>query len=216
MIKRASDEDMKRSIDYWEAKVSKEGYRGTGFDNTKINMGLYYPDLVRKRLEPSKEKTIYEIGSGWGKQTYIFADMFKTVVASDISKTFLNVAAEVCKEKTNIIYCEYPNDLAKLDFQFDCLFSYGTLQYCTDEALVAMFEDIIPHMKDNGKFFLEFQMYHPTNIDQKLNRFPFVDIQRNPHEIQPLLEQVGLVYEGHDFVTSPTVQAWTYGHKKGV
>jgi len=210
MIQRASKERLKQIKDFWENWTANEGYRSPGFEK-KGYFNLVHPELVDKHFHNKAEKTIFEVGCGWGKQTKLFSKMFKHVIASDISPTIISFAKERCSEEKNITYCEYPNDLKNLNF--DCLFSYGTMQYCTDGIIVAMLEDILPFMNKNGRFLLEFQMFDAIREKQKLNEGNRVDIMRNPHEIKHILEQVGLKCEGYELVLTPVLQVWIYGHK---
>lgn len=212
-MKKANESEIKKEKLYWE-NLTKQGYRPPGFEGEE-KFHLIQPQWIDEDLQPTKEKVIFEIGCGWGKQTKLFATVFKTVIAEDVSATIIDVCKEQCKDEQNIIYCEYPEDLKKLKIEFDCMFSYGVLQYCTDEIILKMLEDILPFMKEDGKFLLQFAMFRYDIPEQKIVKDNGrADIMRNPHEVKALLEQGGLIFDGYHFTLCPTLQVWAYGRKK--
>ena len=213
-MNRATPQQIQEQKDFWES-MFKKGYRCTGF-NLQDGFTIYYPEFIAKYLQPSPLKNLFEVGCGWGKQTKIFASMFGNVIASDISPTIIEIAKERCFEHKNIIYCEYPNDLDKINLKFQCLFSYGTFQLCTNEMVITMLEDVTKSMESNGKFILEFQMFDSARTIQKeVNReLGRHDMMRNPHEIRELLNNTDLIMDGYELVLKPALQVWAYGHKK--
>lgn len=213
-MNKANDNEINKEKLYWE-NLTKQGYRPPGYEGIEKSH-LIQPVWIEKYLQPTQDKVMFEVGCGWGKQTKLFADMFKIVIAEDVSATMIGLCKAECADKSNIVYCEYPEQLKNLTIKFDCTFSYGVLQYCTDEIILKMQEDLLPHMNIDAKFLWQFAMFRYDIPDQKTTKENGrSDIMRNPHEVKALLEQGGFVMDGYEFTLCPTLQVWAYGHKKG-
>jgi len=103
------------------------------FDRSRIPLSQqapydYYEDAIRCKIDNNQK--VLEIGSGIGNYTGIIAETGADLIASDISKKSLEVAARRYKENNNIEF--HIADMENLPFQddtFDAICSAGSLSY---------------------------------------------------------------------------------------
>jgi SAM-dependent methyltransferase len=89
-------------------------------------------------LQPSKDKTLLELGAGAGRMTHRFAELYGRVLALDVSEEMLRLGRDNLAGVDNVTWVLGSGaDLAVVpDGGVDEVFSYITLQHVADSATV--------------------------------------------------------------------------------
>jgi SAM-dependent methyltransferase len=98
-------------------------------------------------LQPSKAKVLLEIGCGAGRMTRRFAELYRQVVALDVSDEMLRLGQANLADLDNVAWVlGSGGDLnAIADSSVDDVFSYITLQHLPDRAAV------LRYVQDTGR-----------------------------------------------------------------
>jgi SAM-dependent methyltransferase len=98
-------------------------------------------------LQPSKDRTLLEIGAGAGRMTHRFAELYGHVIALDVSDEMLRLGRGNLAGVTNVEWVlGSGTDLAGLaDGSVDEVFSYITLQHVPSRAAV------LGYLKEAGR-----------------------------------------------------------------
>jgi len=113
------------------------------------NMDSNLKDLIKKH----KDKVIYDIGCGCGRNLYFASKYGKKIYAIDISKISLNLAEKTIKSK-NVIFKE--GDNLNLDIKnnsADLVISEGVIHHTGNTKKA--FKECVRILKSGGYFYLE-------------------------------------------------------------
>jgi SAM-dependent methyltransferase len=113
-------------------------------------------------LQPSKDKTLLEIGAGAGRMTHRFAELYGQVIALDVSDEMLRLGRSNLGGADNVQWLLGSGiDLAGIaDRSVDDVFSYITLQHVpTSAAVLGYLEDAGRVLRLGGRGAL--QVRHP-------------------------------------------------------
>jgi SAM-dependent methyltransferase len=123
---RAAQEDAK-----WYIATASEPFFERGRRDTDELVGFC-------GLQPSKDKTLLEIGAGAGRMTHRFAELYGRVIALDVSDEMLLLGQSNLSDVGNVEWVLGSGaDLAVIpDCSVDNVFSYITLQHVPSTAAV--------------------------------------------------------------------------------
>jgi SAM-dependent methyltransferase len=123
---RAAQEDAK-----WYIATASEPFFERGRRDTDELVGFC-------GLQPSKDKTLLEIGAGAGRMTHRFAELYGRVIALDVSDEMLLLGQSNLADVGNVEWVLGSGaDLAVIpDCSVDNVFSYITLQHVPSTAAV--------------------------------------------------------------------------------
>ena len=123
---RAAQEDAK-----WYIATASEPFFERGRRDTDELVGFC-------GLQPSKDKTLLEIGAGAGRMTHRFAELYGRVIALDVSDEMLLLGQSNLADVGNVEWVLGSGaDLAVIDdCSVDDVFSYITLQHVPSTAAV--------------------------------------------------------------------------------
>jgi SAM-dependent methyltransferase len=113
-------------------------------------------------LQPSKDKTLLEIGAGAGRMTHRFAELYGRVLALDVSEEMLRLGRGNLAGADNVEWLlGSGGDLAVIpDGRVDDVFSYITLQHVPSPAAVLRYlEEAGRVLRPGGRGAL--QVRHP-------------------------------------------------------
>ena len=113
-------------------------------------------------LQPSRDKTLLEIGAGAGRMTHRFAELYGRVIALDVSDEMLAIGRRNLAGADNVEWVLGSGaDLATVgDRSVDEVFSYITLQHVpTDAAVLSYLEEAGRVLRPGGRGGL--QVRHP-------------------------------------------------------
>jgi SAM-dependent methyltransferase len=113
-------------------------------------------------LQPSKDKTLLEIGAGAGRMTHRFAELYGWVIALDVSDVMLRLGRSNLTGVGNVEWVLSSGaDLAVIgDRSVDDVFSYITLQHVPTSATVLRYlEEASRVLRPGGRGAL--QVRHP-------------------------------------------------------
>jgi cyclopropane fatty-acyl-phospholipid synthase-like methyltransferase len=113
-------------------------------------------------LQPSKDKTLLEIGAGAGRMTHRFAELYGRVLALDVSEEMLQLGQSHLADVGNVEWVLGSGaDLAVIpDRGVDDVFSYITLQHVPSTAAVLRYlEETGRVLRPGGQGAL--QVRHP-------------------------------------------------------
>jgi SAM-dependent methyltransferase len=113
-------------------------------------------------LQPSKGRTLLEIGAGAGRMTHRFAELYGRVIALDVSDEMLRLGRDSLAGVGNVEWVlGSGGDLAVIpDGRVDDVFSYITLQHVADgEAVLRYLEEAGRVLRPGGQGAL--QVRHP-------------------------------------------------------
>ena len=122
------------------------------------------------RLQPSKDKTLLEIGAGAGRMTHRFAELYGRVIALDVSEEMLRLGHGNLAGVRNVEWVlgsgvnldVIPNDWV------DDVFSYITLQHVpTSAAVLRYLEEAGRVLRPGGQGAL--QVRHPGPLPWALD-----------------------------------------------
>ncbi len=124
------------------AKENAEWYVNTGVrdKNSFFRQGSEEVDffLHHCSMEPSRDKVVLEIGCGLGRMTRRLSELYRRVLALDVSPEMLARARENLADRDNVEWIQGSGeDLARIaDGSVDHVFSYITLQHVPTSAAV--------------------------------------------------------------------------------
>jgi SAM-dependent methyltransferase len=121
-------------------------------------------------LEPSKDKTLLEIGAGAGRMTRRFAELYGRVLALDVSDEMLGLARANLAGVDNVEWVLGSGaDLSVIpDRSADEVFSYITLQHIPDRDVVLRYlSDAARILKPHGQAAL--QVRHPGLVPSAID-----------------------------------------------
>ena len=123
---RAAQEDAK-----WYIATASEPFFERGRRDTDELVGFC-------GLQPSKDKTLLEIGAGAGRMTHRFAELYGRVIALDVSDEMLLLGQSNLADVGNVEWVLGSGaDLAVIpDRSVDAVYSYITLQHVPSTAAV--------------------------------------------------------------------------------
>ncbi len=113
-------------------------------------------------------QSIVEIGSGIGRMTASFSDIFAKVVACDLDAAFLERCRETVAqfghpERLQTSHVADGRTLALPDSSADLVFSYITLQHCHHDDALALAREAVRVAKPGGKICLNFRTWVPQD-----------------------------------------------------
>jgi ubiquinone/menaquinone biosynthesis C-methylase UbiE len=113
-------------------------------------------------------QSIVEIGSGIGRMTASFSDLFAKVVACDLDAAFLERCRETVAqfghpERLQTSHVGDGRTLALDDGSADLVFSYITLQHCHHDDALALAREAVRVAKPGGKICLNFRTWVPQD-----------------------------------------------------
>jgi ubiquinone/menaquinone biosynthesis C-methylase UbiE len=113
-------------------------------------------------------ESIVEIGSGIGRMTASFSDIFGKVVACDLDAAFLERCRETVAqfghpERLQTSHVVDGRTLALTDGSADLVFSYITLQHCHHDDALALAREAVRVAKPGGKICLNFRTWVPQD-----------------------------------------------------
>ncbi len=147
---RAAQEDAK-----WYIATASEPFFERGRRDTDELVGFC-------GLQPSKDKTLLEIGAGAGRMTHRFADLYGRVIALDVSDEMLLLGHSILADVDNVEWVLGSGaDLAVIpNRSVDDVFSYITLQHVPSTAAVLRYlEEAGRVLRPGGQGAL--QVRHP-------------------------------------------------------
>jgi SAM-dependent methyltransferase len=147
---RAAQEDAK-----WYIATASEPFFERGRRDTDELVGFC-------GLQPSKDKTLLEIGAGAGRMTHRFADLYGRVIALDVSDEMLLLGHSNLADVDNVEWVLGSGaDLAVIpNRSVDDVFSYITLQHVPSTAAVLRYlEEAGRVLRPGGQGAL--QVRHP-------------------------------------------------------
>jgi SAM-dependent methyltransferase len=156
---------MANSKDWWNraAQEDPEWYIATASDPFFERGRRDTDELVAFcGLQPSKDKTLVEIGAGAGRMTHRFAELYGRVIALDVSDEMLRLGRGNLAGVDNVEWTlGSGSDLSMLaDRSVDDVFSYITLQHVpTSMAVVRYLEEAGRVLAPGGRGAL--QVRHP-------------------------------------------------------
>ena len=121
-------------------------------------------------LQPSKDKTLLEIGAGAGRMTHRFAELYGRVLALDVSEQMLRLGRGNLAGVGNVEWVLGSGaDLAVIpDGCVDDVFSYITLQHVADSAAVLCYlEEAGRVLRPGGRGAL--QVRHPGPLPRMID-----------------------------------------------
>lgn len=121
---------------------------------------------IRKMLPDLQNKTVLELGCGYGENCAYFKDMGASyVIGTDISKNMINIAKNNVQKEN----CEFEilamEDISKINKKFDLIISSLAIHYVADFEKVL--KDIYDLLNTNGYFI--FSQEHPIGTGTILN-----------------------------------------------
>ena len=147
---RAAQEDAK-----WYIATASEPFFERGRRDTDELVGFC-------GLQPSKDKTLLEIGAGAGRMTHRFAELYGRVIALDVSDEMLLLGHSNLADVGNVEWVLGSGaDLAVIAYRsVDHVFSYITLQHVPSTAAVLRYlEEAGRVLRPGGQGAL--QVRHP-------------------------------------------------------
>ena len=110
------------------------------------------------------EQTMVEIGSGIGRMTASFSDIFGKVVACDLDAAFLERCRETVAqfghpERLQTSHVTDGRTLALPDSSADLVFSYITLQHCHHDDAIALAKEAVRVARPGGLVMLNFRTW---------------------------------------------------------
>lgn len=109
-------------------------------------------------------QTMVEIGSGIGRMTASFSDIFGKVVACDLDAAFLERCRETVAqfghpERLQTSHVTDGRTLALADDSADLVFSYITLQHCHHDDAIALAKEAVRVARPGGLVMLNFRTW---------------------------------------------------------
>jgi SAM-dependent methyltransferase len=156
---------MSNSKDWWDraAKEDPEWYIATASDPFYERGRRDTDELVAFcGLQPSRDKTLLEIGAGAGRMTHRFAELYGRVIALDVSEEMLRLGRGNLAGVSNVVWMLGSGaDLGMLaDGSVEEVFSYITLQHVpTSAAVLRYLEEAGRVLRPGGRGAL--QVRHP-------------------------------------------------------
>jgi SAM-dependent methyltransferase len=156
---------MSNSKDWWDraAKENPEWYIATAPDPFFERGRRDTDELVAFcGLQPSRDKTLLEIGAGAGRMTHRFAELYGRVIALDVSEEMLRLGRGNLAGVGNVVWMLGSGaDLGMLaDGSVEEVFSYITLQHVpTSAAVLRYLEEAGRVLRPGGRGAL--QVRHP-------------------------------------------------------
>jgi ubiquinone/menaquinone biosynthesis C-methylase UbiE len=155
-------------------ELSLADFVETGNHETRAYLQAF--GLDTEALAP---QTMVEIGSGIGRMTASFSDIFGKVVACDLDAAFLERCRETVAqfghpERLQTSHVTDGRTLALADASADLVFSYITLQHCHHDDAIALAKEAVRVARPGGLVMLNFR----TWVAQDLALWPAGKITR--------------------------------------
>ena len=139
-----------------------EAHRAQFFASGNFTCELFLSALRRSGINPSQLNTCLEVGCGVGRVTSFLAGAFPKVIASDISKNHLDIAAKHLQEKgvqnVELTHWHTPSQLHDLP-QIDAVLSVITLQHNPPPVMAWMLRTLFSKLRSGGVAYLQIPTY---------------------------------------------------------
>ena len=145
---------------YYQADF--EMYREQFYKSGSNSCNIFLAAIRRSGLNPAELNICLEVGCGVGRVTDYLANNFSSVIATDISKSHLDLARQYLKAKDvrNVELVHWQNILQiKQSPQVDAIFSVITLQHNPPPVIAWMLSALLDRLRSGGVAYIQIPTY---------------------------------------------------------
>lgn len=157
--------DYEKIKTFWKVRAKKQDLDEslTNFEKDKKELKKRIEEeKINKYVIMGKDKTLLDMGCGWGRWSFYFANNFKRVIGVDFCDELIDAAFKIKKEKNieKVTFYISPVQLFKTYEKFDVVLFSGIIQYLNDYDVKKMLKNIEKMTKENTQIILR----EPTGI----------------------------------------------------